>query len=157
MHREPITPEGLERLREELKRLKTKDSREVISAIAEARAHGDLKENGEYHAAREKQGLLEAHIAELENTLAAAQVIDHKKHVGDRVVFGSTVTVLDVNTNEKKRYQIVGKFESDIKAGKIPVASPIAKALVGRKIGEQISLQIPKGLLELEIEKIEFI
>ena len=157
MHREPITPEGHQRLKAELHRLKTKERPAVIQAIAEARAHGDLKENGEYHAAREKQGLLEARILDLEQLLGKAEVIDHKEHQSDRIVFGSTVTLRDLSTDEEKRYQIVGKFESDIPAGKIPFSSPIAKALIAKKAGEDVSVQVPKGLLEFKIIKIEFI
>ncbi|HBQ21296.1 MAG: transcription elongation factor GreA [Deltaproteobacteria bacterium GWA2_38_16] len=157
MNKEPITLEGHERLKEEIHRLKTKERPRIIKAIAEARAHGDLKENAEYHAAREEQGLLEARIAELENTLALAQVIDHKALSNGHIAFGATVTLLDLQTSQQKKYQIVGKFESDIKAGKIPIASPIARALIGRKVGEEVSIQVPKGLQEFEVLKIEYL
>lgn len=156
MHREPMTPEGHQRLKDELHRLKTKDRPAIIKEIAAARAHGDLKENGEYHAAREKQGLLEARIHDLENTLAAAQVIEHKE-TPDKVVFGSWVKLLDLNTDQEKRYGIVGKFEADLKVGKITFNSPIARALIGKKKGEIVTAQVPKGLVEYEILDIELI
>lgn len=157
MSKEPITLEGLERLKGEIQRLKTVDRPQVIKAIAEARAHGDLKENGEYHAAREEQGLLEARIGELEHVLAVAQVIDHKAIKSNSIAFGATVTLLDLNINQQKKYQIVGKFESDIKAGKIPIASPLARALIGKKEGDVVTAQVPKGLQEFEILKVEYI
>lgn len=158
MQREPITPEGYQKLKTELHRLKTKERPSVIQAISEARGHGDLKENAEYHAAREKQSLLEARILELEYLLSVAEIINHKDHQANKkVIFGSTVTVLDLNTDSQKKFQIVGKFESDIKSGKIPVSSPIAKALIGKQEGEGVSVQVPKGLQEFEILKIEFI
>lgn len=157
MNKEPITLEGHERLKEKIHRLKTKERPTVIKAIAEARAHGDLKENAEYHAAREQQGLLEARIYELENTLAVAQIIDYKAIKSDKVAFGATVTLLDIHTSTQKKYQIVGKFESDIKAGKIPIASPIARALIGKKEGDSVPIQVPKGLQEYEILKVEYI
>ena len=157
MQREPITPEGHERLKQELHRLKTKDRPAVSQQIAAAREHGDLKENAEYHAAREKQGLMEARIRDMEHLLALAQVIDHKKLKSDKVIFGSTVTVKDLNSGQSKKYQLVGRYETDVKSGKIPISSPIAKALIGKKCGESIAVQVPRGLQEFEITRIEFI
>ena len=157
MNKEPITLDGHERLKQEIHRLKTQERSRIIKAIAEARAHGDLKENAEYHAAREEQGMLEARISHLENTLAMAHVIDLKAIKSNTIAFGATVSLLDLNTDQKKKYQIVGKFESDIKIGKIPIASPIARALIGKKEGEQVTIQVPKGLQEYEILKVEFI
>lgn len=157
MQREPITPTGHEKLKTELHRLKTKERPAVIQDIATARAHGDLKENAEYHAAREKQGLLEARISQLESWLGAAQVINHMDHKGETVLFGCTVTIKDLNTDVIKKYQLVGKFESDIKMGKLPISSPIAHALIGKKEGDDVSVRVPKGLQEFEIIKIEFL
>ncbi len=157
MQNEPITPEGLERLTKEIGRLKAEDRPAVIKAIAEARAHGDLSENAEYHAAKEKQGLLEAQIRNLENMLAEANVIHYKNNSSDIVTFGATVTVYDLQTEENKKFQIVGKFESDIKLGKIPISSPIAKALIGKRMGDEVLVSVPKGTQEFEILKIEYI
>jgi transcription elongation factor GreA len=157
MQREPITPQGLERLRAEIKRIRSTERPAVIEAIAVARAHGDLKENAEYHAAKDKQGLLEARLNELENLLAAAQVIDCTQATSDNVIFGSTVTVYDALEEKEKKFQIVGKFESDIKNGKIPVSSPIAKSLIGKTEGDEVTIRVPKGIQELEILKIEYL
>jgi|SRR3989338_8001727 len=156
MDKEPITVEGLTRLRQEVDRLKKIERPQVVKAIAEAREHGDLKENAEYHAAREKQGLLEARIRDLEHLLAYAQVLDPKKHASQKVTFGATVTLLNLETDEEKTYQIVGKFESDIKAGKIPHTAPIARALIGKTEGDEVAIQVPKGRQEFEILKIEY-
>jgi len=155
--REPITREGYQRLKEELHRLKTKERPAVIKAIAEARAHGDLRENAEYAAAKEKQGLLEARIRDLEHLHTCAQIIDYQELQNGRVIFGSTVTVQDLNTDSIKTFQIVGKFEADIKTGKIPVSSPIARALIGKEPDDIITVQVPKGIQEYKILKIELI
>ncbi|MBI2608858.1 MAG: transcription elongation factor GreA [Deltaproteobacteria bacterium] len=157
MSREPITPEGLKRLRAEIQRIKAQDRPQVIQAIAEARAHGDLKENAEYHAAKEKQGLLEARLRELENLLASAQVIDTRTIQSTKVTFGATVTIMNLDSNEERVFQIVGKYELSIKDGKIPVSSPLAKVLIGKSEGEQVTLRAPKGMQEYEILKVEFI
>ncbi|MEK7791363.1 MAG: transcription elongation factor GreA [Deltaproteobacteria bacterium] len=156
MQKEPITSEGLERLRAEIHRLKTQERPQIIKAIAEARAHGDLKENAEYAAAKEKQGLLEARVRDLEQLLATAQVIDPKTIRSETIAFGATVTVFDVNLRKERRFQIVGKFETDIHSGKIPIASPIARALIGKRVGDLTEIQVPKGLQEFEILKIEY-
>jgi len=157
MQKEPITQTGLERLQAEIHRLKTQERPRVIKAIAEARAHGDLKENAEYAAAKEKQGLLEARLRDLEHLLAMAEVIDHQSIRSETIAFGATVTIFDVNLQKERRFQIVGKFETDVPAGKIPIASPIARALIGKRVGDLAMIQVPKGLQEFEILKIEYI
>ncbi len=157
MTKEPITLEGHEKLKREVQRLKTVERPATIKAIAAARAHGDLKENAEYHAAREEQGLLEARIAELEHMLASAQVVDHKAIKMDGIAFGATITLLDLQTDSRRTYQIVGKFESDVKSGKIPIASPIARALIGKKVGDEVTVQVPKGIQEFEVLKVEYV
>lgn len=156
MQREPITLEGLERLRAEIHRMKTQERPQIIKAIAEARAHGDLKENAEYAAAKEKQGLLEARMRDLEQLLATAQVIDPKTIRSETIAFGATIAVFDVNLRKERRFQIVGKFETDIPSGKIPITSPIARALIGKRVGDLAEIQVPKGLQEFEILKIEY-
>ena len=157
MTKEPITLEGYEKLKREIQRLKTVERPATIKAIAAARAHGDLKENAEYHAAREEQGFLEARIAELEHMLALAQVVDHKAIKTDNIAFGATITLLDLQTDTRRTYQIVGKFESDVKSGKIPIASPIARALIGKKVGDEVTIQVPKGTQEFEVLKVEYV
>ena len=129
----------------------------VVNAISTAREHGDLKENAEYHAAKEQQGFIEGRIQELNAKLANANVIDIEKLSGDRVVFGATVTFEDIDTEEVSNYQIVGEDESDIKQNKISISSPIARALIGRSAGETLTIPIPKGKIEIEILKVEFI
>ena len=156
-NREPITPAGLKRLREEIQRIKSQDRPAIIKAIAEARAHGDLRENAEYHAAKEKQGLTEARLRDLENMLADADVIDHLTLKSETVTFGATVTLCELESGNKKKYQIVGKFESDVKVGRIPVSSPLAKSLIGKRVGEEVKVTIPKGIQEFEIKHIEYV
>ena len=152
----PITPSGYESLKAELKQLTTKDRPAVISAISTAREHGDLKENAEYHAAKEQQGFIEGRIQELNEKLALANVIDITKLSGDKVVFGATVSFVDVDTDEESIYQIVGADESDLKQNKISISSPIASALIGKSVGDFLTIPIPKGKIEVEIMKIEF-
>jgi len=155
MNKVPMTIEGAERLREELDRLKTE--RPLISkAIAEAREHGDLKENAEYHAAREQQGLCEARINDIEAKLGHAQVIDVTAlpNTG-KVIFGVTVKLVNIDTDEEVSYQIVGEDEADVKAGKISVTSPVARALVGKMEGDEVTVQTPGGEVEYEIEKVD--
>ncbi|MCD6734602.1 MAG: transcription elongation factor GreA [Burkholderiaceae bacterium] len=153
----PLTRRGAELLREELQRLKSVERPAVINAIAEARAHGDLSENAEYAAARERQGFVEGRIAELEAKLANAQVIDPKLLDADgRVVFGATVTLEDLDSGEKASYQIVGDDEADIKAGKISVSSPIARALIGRSAGDTAEVRAPSGVREVEILDVRY-
>lgn len=156
--REPITQRGADALREELRVLKSEKRPEVIAAIAEAREHGDLKENAEYHAAREQQGFIEGRIQELEAKLGSAQVIDVAGlPPSDKVVFGATVHVEDAQSGESRRYQIVGEDEADSKAGMISFASPIARALIGKREGDVVEVQAPGGVRELEIVSVEYI
>jgi len=156
--RVPMTIDGEARLRDELQQLRSVERPKVIEAIADAREHGDLKENAEYHAAREQQGFIEGRIQEIEGKLAAAQVIDVTtiENTG-RVIFGTTVHLLNVETDEQVVYKIVGEDEADIKEGKISVSSPIARALVGKHEGEVVAIRVPSGTVEYEIEEVEHI
>ncbi len=156
--RVPMTIDGEARLRDELQQLRSVERPKVIEAIADAREHGDLKENAEYHAAREQQGFIEGRIQEIESKLAAAQVIDVTsiKNTG-RVIFGTTVHLLNVETDEQVVYKIVGEDEADIKDGKISVSSPIARALVGKNEGDVVAIRVPSGTVEYEIEEVEHI
>ncbi len=157
MQRVPMTVNGEKALREELERLKNKDRPAVIAAIAEARAHGDLKENAEYHAAREQQSFMEGRIQEVEAKLSHAQVIDVRKIDNKgRVIFGSTI-VLENKTGETVTYQIVGEDESDLKQGKISVGSPIARALVGKEDGDAVVIQAPSGALHYSIAEVKYL
>lgn len=153
-----MTINGEARLREELQQLKSVERPKVIEAIAEAREHGDLKENAEYHAAREQQGFIEGRIQEIESKLAAAQVIDVTsiENTG-KVIFGTTVQLLNVETDEQVTYQIVGEDEADIKGGKISISSPIARALVGKSEGDVVAIRVPSGTVEYEIEEVDHI
>jgi transcription elongation factor GreA len=158
MTRYPLTKVGAERLREELAHLKKIDRPQVIVAIAEARAHGDLKENAEYHAAREQQGFIEGRIQRLESTISHAQIIDViSLNAGSKVVFGATVTLSDEETAEEITYQIVGDLEADIKHNRIAVSSPIARALIGREEGDEIVVNAPAGDREYELVSVEYI
>jgi transcription elongation factor GreA len=158
MNRVPMTVEGATRLQEELDRLKKVDRPRVINSIAEARAHGDLKENAEYHAAREEQGFIEGRIAEIEGKLSNAQIIDISKIDNKgKVIFGVTVDLLDVDKDEEKTFQIVGDDEADIKAGKISVNSPIARGLIGKFEGDEVSVDTPGGNVAYEILKVRHI
>jgi len=154
----PITTRGAEQLRAELHRLKTVDRHAVITAIAEARAHGDITENAEYEAARERQGFIEGRIIELEAKLANAQIIDPQLlDDDDRVVFGSTVELIDTGSNETVAYQIVGEDEADLKLGKISYSSPIAKALIGKSSGDVAEVRTPGGVKEFEIVDVRYV
>ena len=157
MSRIPLTARGAARLREELARLKSEDRPAVIRAIAEARAHGDLKENAEYHAAKEQQGFIEGRIKDIEHKLAHAQIIDVSSlsRTG-RVVFGSTVVLLDPDTDTETTYQIVGEDEADIRAGLVSVNSPIARALIGKEEGEEVEVQAPGGVRNFEILEVRY-
>jgi len=158
MSRAPLTKAGTERLREELARLKKVDRPKVIAAIAEARAHGDLKENAEYHAAREQQGFIEGRIQHLEYSISHGQVIDVEKlNPGDRVVFGATVTLSDEETAEETTYQIVGDVEADIKHNRIAVSSPISRAMIGQEVGDVVIVRAPAGDREYEIIDVEYV
>ena len=156
MNKEPITINGLEKLKKELVFLKEKKRPEIVAAIAEARSHGDLKENAEYHAAKELQGLIEAKISEMENALANAQVIDVKEipETG-RVIFGSTVKVYDIENDKEIKYKIVGNLESDPEKGQISIDTPIAKGLVGKFVDDEINIQTPSGNLKYEILEVK--
>jgi len=156
MDRIPITKEGFQKIKEELDRLKTKERKDVVEAIKEARAHGDLSENAEYDAAKDRQGMLEAKIAELESKMSKFEVIDTKNLKGDKVVFGATVKIENVETDEIKEYRIVGPDESDISKGDISVLSPLARALVGKKVGDETVVNAPGGEIEYEIVEISF-
>ena len=151
-----MTQLGYESLKTELKQLTSKDRPAVINAISIAREHGDLKENAEYHAAKEQQGFIEGRIQELNEKLALANVIDITKLSGEKVVFGATVSFVDVDTDEESNYQIVGADESDLQKNKISISSPIARALIGKSVGDTLSIPIPKGKIEIEILKVEF-
>ena len=152
----PMTPNGLAKLEEELKNLKYNERPAVIQAISEARALGDLSENAEYHSAKERQGFVESRISYLEGVISSAEVIDPKKMSGNTVRFGATVTIVDVETDEEKVYQIVGKEETDIQNGKISYDSPIARALIGKEKGEEVTVQSPKGPKDFEITNVEY-
>jgi len=153
----PMTVEGAERLRTELKRLKTVERPAVIQAIADARSHGDLSENADYDAAKERQGFIEGRIAEIEHKLAGAHVIDPSTIDADgRVVFGATVEIEDLDSGDRSSYQIVGDDEADIKSGKISVNSPIARALIGRNEGDTVEVQTPGGARGYEIVTVDY-
>ena len=152
-----MTGEGYRALDEELKRLKTQERPSVIAAIAEARSHGDLSENAEYHAAKERQGWIEGRIAEIEDKMARAQVIDVSKLSGKQVKFGATVSVIDEDTEEKARYQIVGEHEANVKGGKVSITSPIARAMIGKESGDVVEVTTPGGVKAYEITKVEWI
>ena len=156
MEKLPITKSGEQKLIEKLRQLKTKDRPEISQAIAEARAHGDLKENAEYHAAKEQQGFIEAKIQEIEHALANAQVIDVKDipETG-RVVFGATIDLYDLTNDQSITYKIVGNLESDPEAGSISIQTPIAQGLMGKNVGDEVSISTPSGSINLEIEKVK--
>jgi len=158
MSKIPVTTRGAEMLRTELHKLKTVERPAVITAIAEARAQGDITENAEYEAAREKQSFIEGRIIELENKLANAQIIDPQLlDDDDRVVFGSTVELLDTGSNETVAYQIVGEDEADLKLGKISYSSPIAKALIGKSSGDVAEVRTPGGVKEFEVVDVKYV
>ena len=152
-----MTATGLKSLEEELNQLKNVERHEIIKHIAEARAHGDLSENAEYHAAKEKQSFIEGRVIELEDMIGRADVIDISKMSGTTVKFGATVTLADEDTDEKKKYQIVGDHEADIKKGRISISSPIARALIGKSKGDSVEVTAPGGARSYEILKVEFV
>ncbi len=157
MSRAPMTAKGAARLRTELEQLKSVQRPAVIAAIAEARAHGDLKENAEYHAAREQQGFIEGRIKQLEGELSNSQIIDiGTLNAGDKVVFGANVVLVDVEDDAEKRYQIVGDLEADIKLGLIAISSPVARALIGKHAGDTITIDAPAGQREYEIVDVRY-
>ncbi|MEM6650325.1 MAG: transcription elongation factor GreA [Pseudomonadota bacterium] len=157
MEKFPMTPSGFEKLESDIKRLKSVERPAVIQAIAEARAHGDLSENAEYHAAKERQSWIEGQVLELEDKHSRAQVINVQDLSGPDVKFGATVTLIDEDTEEEKRYQIVGDLEADVKTGRISVSSPIARALIGKEEGDSVEVAAPGGSRVYEIEKVEYV
>lgn len=156
MDRFPMTPGGLTKLQDELKRLKSEERPSIIRAIAEARAHGDLSENAEYHAAKERQSFVEGRIAELEDKTSRAEVIDPTTMSGDTVRFGATVKVVDEETDAETEYQIVGADEADIEEGRISITSPIARAMIGKSTGDQIEVHAPGGARYYEILNVGY-
>jgi transcription elongation factor GreA len=154
--RVPMTKGGLLRLKEELKRLKNLERPKIVKEIAEARSHGDLSENAEYHAAKEKQSHVEGRIAQVEHWIATAEVIDVSRQKGDRVVFGATVSIEDAESGDQVTYRIVGELEADLKQGRISVTSPIARALIGRSEGDSVVVLTPGGQKEYEIQSVSF-
>ena len=157
MQKIPMTVEGEAALRVELEKLKKEDRPAVIQAIAEAREHGDLKENAEYHAAREQQGFIEGRIQDIESKLSLCQIVDISQiPQGDRVIFGSTVTIINTETDEELKYRIVGDDEADVKSGMISYQSPIARALISKEIGDVVNVHTPGGEVEYEIDDVSY-
>ena len=152
----PMTAEGFERLEEELKQLKSIERPAIIRAIAEAREHGDISENAEYHAARERQSFIEGRVLELEDKIARAEVIDVSKLSGKAIKFGATVTLIDEDTEEKNVYQIVGEDEADIKSKRLAITAPLARALVGKKVGDTVEVSTPGGSKSYEVVRLAF-
>src|SRR4051794_38700861 len=157
MEKVPMTAVGYQALDDELRRLKTIERPAVIAAIAEARAHGDLSENAEYHAAKERQGWIEGRIADIEDRMARAQVIDVSKLSGTQVKFGATVSLIDEDTEEEALYQIVGEHEADVKRSRVSITSPIARAIIGKESGDLVEVNTPGGVRAYEITKVEWI
>jgi transcription elongation factor GreA len=157
MEKVPMTGGGYQALDVELKRLKTQERPSVIAAISEARSHGDLSENAEYHAAKERQGFIEGRIAEIEDKIARAQVIDVSKLSGKQVKFGATVSLVDEDTEEATRYQIVGEHEADVKQGRISITAPLARGMIGKEVGDVVEIISPGGVKSYEIMKVEWI
>jgi len=157
MEKVPMTTDGYAMLQEELKQRMSEERPRIVDAIAEARAHGDLSENAEYHAAKEAQSHNEGRITELEDKLSRAEVIDVSKLDGETVIFGATVSLIDEDTEEEKKYMIVGDVESDVKNNKISISSPIARALIGKAVGDSVDVTTPGGTHSYEIVEIEFV
>lgn len=156
MKKVPMTPEGHKKLKKELERFMKVERPKNIKAIAEARAHGDLSENAEYHAAKERQSFIEGRIMDLQNKIALAHVIDPSSISQDKVAFGATVRVLDMDMNEEKTYTLVGSDESDIKSGRISITSPVGKSLIGKSVGDLVTIKAPSKTIEFEILEIRF-
>ena len=152
----PMTSDGFGRLEEELKQLKSVERPAIIRAIAEAREHGDISENAEYHAARERQSFIEGRVLELEDKIARAEVIDVSKLTGKQIKFGATVTLIDEDTEEKNVYQIVGEDEADIKSKRLAITAPLARALVGKTVGDTVEVTTPGGSKSYEVAKVQF-
>lgn len=158
MNKVPLTAVGAEKLKSELQRLKSVERPRIIQAIADARSHGDLSENAEYHAAKEQQGFVEGRLAELQSMIASAQIINPAAvNANGRVVFGATLDLLDERNDQQVTYQIVGDYESDINEGKISVSSPIARALIGKESGDVVQVQVPDGVRSYEILGIRYV
>ena len=157
MEKEPITLNGLKKLKDELVFLKEKKRPEIVSAIAEARSHGDLKEIAEYHAAKEKQSFIEGRISELEDVISRADIIDLNKLAGDKITFGTNVKILDEETDQETFYKIVGPYEANLELGLISISSPIARALIGKEVGSSVEVTTPSGTKNYEILSIEII
>ncbi len=157
MEKIPMTLAGFQKLEADIKHLKSVERPAVIQAIAEAREHGDLSENAEYHAAKERQSWIEGQVLDLEDKHSRAQVIDVTSLSGEDVKFGATVTLIDEDTEEEKTYQIVGDLEADIKSGKISISSPIARALIGKSVGDSVEVAAPGGSRVYEIEKVAYV
>jgi transcription elongation factor GreA len=152
----PMTQEGYQRLQDELKQLIRVERPKVVQDIAEARSHGDLSENAEYDAAKDRQGFIEGRIQELNDKIARAQVIDPTTIKSDKIVFGAKVTLIDVDTDKEVRYQIVGEEEADIKQGKISIVSPVGKALIGHRVDDEVQISVPSGLKTFEVTRVEY-
>jgi transcription elongation factor GreA len=157
MNKFPMTADGHKALDEEMKHLKSIERPAVIAAIAEAREHGDLKENAEYHAAKDRQGYIEGRLVELESKLAGAQIIDVTKLSGDSVKFGATVTVLDEDTEAQATYKVVGEDEADVRSGKVSISSPIARAMINKEVGDVVEVDAPGGLKSYEIVEVQWV
>jgi transcription elongation factor GreA len=157
MEKVPMTAEGYQALDAELKRLKTQERPSVIAAISEARSHGDLSENAEYHAAKERQGFIEGQIAVIEDKISRAQVIDVSKLSGKQVKFGATVSLVDEDTDEESRYQIVGEHEADVKMGRISITAPLARVMIGKEVGDILEVITPGGVKAYEVMKVEWV
>ncbi|WP_282606445.1 transcription elongation factor GreA [Pelagibius sp. Alg239-R121] len=153
----PMSADGLNRLQDELRQLKTVERPAIIRAIAEAREHGDLSENAEYHAARERQSFVEGRVMELEDKISRAEVIDVSKLSADTVKFGATVTMVDEDTEEELKYQLVGDVEADVKQGRLAISAPLARALIGKEVGDSVELSTPAAEKSYEILSIEYI
>jgi transcription elongation factor GreA len=157
MEKVPMTAQGYAAMEAEIRQLKTVERQRIIRAIAEARAHGDLSENAEYHAAKEAQGMNEARVADLEDKLSRADVIDISRLSGDTIKFGATVKLVDEDTDEEVQYQIVGDFEADVRSGRISINSPIARALIGKRVGDMVEVNTPRGAKSYEIIALAYI
>ena len=156
MQQHPMTIKGMKKIQEELEKLVKVDREEIKKAIQEARELGDLKENAEYHSAKERQSLNEGRIAQLQGVVANAKVIDTSSIMNDKIVFGATINLLDVNTEKRVVYQIVGKEESDVSRGLISYISPLGKALIGKKVGDVVNIKVPRGEMEYEVVSFEY-
>ena len=157
MQKFPMTAPGLQRLSDELRQLKAEERPSIIRQIAEARSHGDLSENAEYHAARERQSFIEGRIAELEEIVSSVEVIDPSSLSGEHIMFGAHVRLVEEDTEKESAYQIVGVYEADIKSGKLSISSPLAKALIGKRVGDAVSVPAPGGDRSYEILGIKFV